>query len=459
MPDIPTTTPVATAETDAGGGSARTAHGAPANWRMGFWSLIVTQFQGAFNDNALKFLVIYLIVERDFPVAVRDKLVLLVGALFALPYILFSLAGGYLADRYSKRSVTIGTKIFEIGVMIFALVSLAVGNLPMEAAAVFLISTQGALFGPSKYGLLPELLPETELSWGNGVIELGTFLAAITATMAAGFLAVSFRGRQTWSGVILLAFTLLGLFTSLGISRVPAADPARRFRTNPFADLGGQIRIIARDRILLWAVVSNTYLWFLAALLQFVIVIYGHDVLRVDETQISYLQAAVGIGIGVGSFAAGYLSGGKIECRLIPLGAIGMTIFGFLVSQRGLGIWPVRLDLGLLGFFGGFYAVPLNALIQHRPAREHKGGVIAAANLLSFVGVFLAAGIYFLFASVAHLQPGQIFLAGAIMTVAATLYPAVALQQDWRRENAAHRFREKEDRISPQRAQRTQSKK
>jgi len=228
---------------------------------------------------------------------------------------------------------------------------------------------------------------------------------------------------------------------------VPAADPARRFQKNPFGDLGGQIRIIARDRILLWAVVSNTYLWFLAALLQFVIVIYGHDVLHVDETQISYLQAAVGIGIGVGSLTAGYLSGGKIERRLIPVGAIGMTVFGFLVSQRGLGIWPVRLDLGMLGFFGGFYAVPLNALIQHRPAREQKGGVIAAANLLSFVGVFVAAGMYFLFASVAHLQPGQIFLAGAIMTVAATLYPAIALQQHWRRENAARRFEEKADRI------------
>jgi predicted MFS family arabinose efflux permease len=225
---------------------------------------------------------------------------------------------------------------------------------------------------------------------------------------------------------------------SSGISRVPAADPERKFRTNPFADLGGQLRIIAGDRVLGWAVAGNTYLWFLAALLQFVIVIYGHDVLRVDETQISYLQAAVGIGIGTGSLAAGYLSGGKIECRLIPLGAIGMTIFAFLVSQRGLTIWPVRCDLALLGFFGGFYAVPLNALIQHRPARKQKGGVIAAANLLSFVGVFLAAGSYFLFASVAHMQPGQIFLAGAIMTVVATLYPAIALQRDWRRDGAAH---------------------
>ncbi len=427
MTDNPTTSPVETSEALPAIVSARPSHGPPANWRLGFWSLIVTQFQGAFNDNALKFLVIYLVVERDFPVASRDRLVLLVGALFALPYILFSLGGGYLADRFSKRSVTIGTKIFEIGVMIFALVSLAVGNLPMETAAVFLISTQGALFGPSKYGLLPELLPEKELSWGNGVIELGTFIAAITATMAAGFLAVAFRGRQAWSGVILLAFTLCGLFLSFGISRVPAADPARKFRTNPFSDFGGQLRIIARDRVLGWAVVGNTYLWFLAALLQFVIVIYGHDVLRVDETQISYLQAAVGIGIGVGSLAAGYLSRGKIEYRLIPVGALGMTIFGFLVSLHGLGIWPVRTDLALLGFFGGFYAVPLNALIQHRPAPEHNGGVIAAANLLSFVGIFLAAGIYFIFATVAHLQPGQIFLAGAIMSLAATFYAVFSL--------------------------------
>jgi len=181
-------------------------------------------------------------------------------------------------------------------------------------------------------------------------------------------------------------------------------------------------------------VVGNTYLWFLAALLQFVIVIYGHDVLRVDETQISYLQAAVGIGIGIGSLSAGYLSRGKIESRLIPVGAVGMTIFGFLVSQNGLGIWSVRSDLAMLGFFGGFYAVPLNALIQHRPPAAQKGGVIAAANLLSFVGVFFAAGMYFFFASIAHLRPGQIFLAGAIMTIAATWYPALALQQDRRRD-------------------------
>jgi acyl-[acyl-carrier-protein]-phospholipid O-acyltransferase / long-chain-fatty-acid--[acyl-carrier-protein] ligase len=404
-------------------------HQPPANWRMGFWSLIVTEFQGSFNDNCLKFLVIYLIIDRGFPENVRDKFVLLVGALFALPFIFFSLTGGYFADRYSKRSVTIGTKVFEIGVMIVALVALAAGNLPMEAVAVFLISTQGALFGPSKYGLLPELLPEKDLSWGNGIIELGTFLSAIVATMAAGFLAEAFRGRQVWSGAILLGLTMFGVLTSLGISRVPAADPTRLFQANLFSDLGGQIRIIVRDRVLSWAVAGNTYLFFLAALLQFVIVIYGHDVLHVDDAQISYIQAAVGIGIGLGSLAAGYLSGGKIEYGLIPLGAIGMTVFGFLVSKQDLGIAEVRVYLGLLGFFGGFYAVPFGALIQHRPKAEEKGGVIATSNFFSFVGIFLAAGVYYLLSSLAHLQPGRIFLVGAVMTLAATFY-AITLLPD-----------------------------
>lgn len=404
-----------------------TTRPASPHWRLGFWSLIFTQFQGAFNDNALKFLVIYLIVERNFPSHVRDLFILLVGALFAIPFILFSLPGGYFADRYSKREVTIGTKRFEIAVGVFATAALALSNLPMEAAAVFLISTQGALFGPSKYGLLPELVPENKLSWANGVIELGTFIASITAVMGAGYLADTFRGRQFWSGIILLGLTLLGLISSHGISQVPAANPARRFRANPLGDLGGHLRTIAQDRVLSWAVVGNTYLWFLAALLQFVIVVYGHDVLRVNETEISYLQAAVGVGIGVGSLVAGYLSRGKIETRLIPIGAVGMTLFGFLVSRHHLGVWPVRADLCLLGFFGGFYAVPLNALIQHRPSLEIRGGVIAAANLLSFVGVFLAAGVYFALSSGAHFDPREIFLTGAVMTLVAAFH-AIFLQ-------------------------------
>ncbi|HYL45544.1 MAG TPA: acyl-[ACP]--phospholipid O-acyltransferase [Candidatus Limnocylindrales bacterium] len=394
----------------------------PANWRRGFWSLIVTQFQNAFNDNALKFLVIYIIVALNFPQETRENLILVVGAMFALPFIFFSMVGGNLADRYSKRKVVIGTKLMEVGVMLFAIASLALHSLPMECAAVFLISTQSALFGPSKYGLLPELVPEKKLSWANGIIELGTFLGSIAAVMAAGFLAERYRGREGTAGLVLLGCTAFGLATSLGISRVPAADPGKKIRWNPIGDLGAQMKTIFADRVLSWAVIGNTYLFFLAALLQFTIVIYGHDVLRVDETHISYLQAAVGIGIGLGSVAAGYLSGGKIEHGLIPLGAIGMTIFGALLYHPHQTMLSAAMHLSLLGFFGGFFAVPINALIQHRPKPEEKGGVIAAANFWSFVGIFVAAGTYNIFSARLHHTAAGIFFDGAVLTLIMTVY-------------------------------------
>src|SRR6202161_1037038 len=421
----------------------------PRDWRRGFWSLILTQFQTGFNDNGLKYLVIYLIIGMDLPQARRDSLVPIVGALFAIPFILFSMTGGYFADRYSKRSVTIGTKLLELGVMAFTITGLYLHNLSMECASVFLISMEAALFGPSKYGLLPELLPENRLSWGNGIIELGTFVASISATMAAGIMAERYRGHEAIAGFLLLGFTCFGLLASFGISRLPAADPRRIFRWNPLGELASQLKTIYADAVLFWSVLGNTYLWFLAALLQFTIVVYGHDVLHIDDTRTSYLQAAVGIGIGLGSLAAGYLSRGKIEMGLIPIGALGMTVFGALLyfsrPAEALAGWlsavafhqgssmaskfgtlivaAVRLripDLSLLGFFGGFFAVPLNAMIQHRPRPEQKGGVIAVANLLSFVGVFLAAGAYYLFSDGFHQTPAGVFLDGAILTLVTT---------------------------------------
>ncbi len=392
------------------------------NWQLGFWSLIATQFQTAFNDNALKFLVIYILVAMAFSPKTQNLLVFVVGAMFALPFIVFSMAGGFLADRFSKRSATIGTKTLEFGVMGFAIAALALQNLPMECASVFLISSEAALFGPSKYGLLPELLPEKRLSWGNGIIELGTFVASIAGTMAAGFLAVRYHGREAIAGSFLLAFTCVGFLTSFGISRVPAADPTKKFRANPLGDLWTQWRMIRKDRVLTWAVLGNTYLFFLAALLQLTIILYGHNVLHVNDTYVSYLQAAVGIGIGVGSFAAGYLSGGKIEYGLIPLGAVGMTVFSAFLYQPNQTMLSSVIHLSLLGFFGGFFAVPLGALIQHRPKPEDKGGVIAAANLLSFVGIFIAAAAYGLFSAVFHQSPSAIFLDGAILTLLATFY-------------------------------------
>src|SRR6202045_2470014 len=358
-------------------------------WRLGFWSLIATQFQGAFNENALKFLVIYLILAVEKDKAQRDQLELLVGVLFAAPFILFSLTGGYLADRFSKRAVTIWTKVFEVGVMLFATAALVGPNLKLALGGNFLLGKQGGLFGPSKYGLLPELLPQERLSWGNGVLELGTFLAIIVGSVSGSFLAEAFDGREVYSGALLLGFTIVGLAWSFGISRVPAADPAKRFHLTSLIDVWSPMKVIRSDRALWLAVLGNTYFFFVAALLQFNIFIYGQDVLHIRSTQGGFLQAAVAIGIGVGSFAAGYLSGGKIEYGLIPLGGIGMAVFGCLLSLPGLSFVQVFGLLVALGFSGGFFIVPISALIQHRPDEDKKGGVIAYANWLSFVGVVI----------------------------------------------------------------------
>ena len=402
---------------------------APVSQR-GFWALIVTQFQGAFSDNALKWLALFLIAEMNMPPEERDKLIGIVGALFALPFIVFSMGGGYLADRLSKRTVTIGVKAFEILVMLIALFGLATNHLYVTIGCVFLMGVHSAFFGPSKYGLLPELLEPKKLSWGNGVIELTTFLAIITGTVAGGWLCKTFSGHQVWSGMVLIALAAIGLLTSLGITKVPAADRAKRFRANFVADLWTQVKVMRQDRVLWLAMLGNTFFFAIAALIQLLIVSYAADVLHLtDPTKSGYLQAAIAIGIGLGSFAAGYLSGGKIEYGLVPLGAMGLTFFAALLGRTGMSFMNVAVDLSLLGFFGGLFIVPIAALLQHRPRREQMGGVLAAANLISFIGIFLASGLYTLFTVYLRLSPPSIFVIIAALTLGSTIW-AVMLVPD-----------------------------
>ncbi len=391
-------------------------------WRRGFWSLIATQFQGALNENGLKNLVIYLILSLDINEARRQGLVLVVGALFVVPFFLFSMLGGYFADRFSKRIVTIGTKYFELVVMLFAAAALAWSNMNLAMAAVFLASTQAAIFGPSKYGLLPELSPGDRLSWANGVLELGTFVAIIAGTVTGATMADVFHGRQGISGLIFATLSLIGLACSYAISRVPAANPSKQFRANFFGELWRETIGIRNDRILSLAVIGNTYFWLLAALLQQTIIFYGHDILHVSDTRGGILQAAVAIGIGVGSMAAGILSHGTIEVGLIPLGSLGMTVFGIALSLPNLSFNTVLGLLVALGFAAGFFAVPVNALIQRRPDEDKKGSVIAAANLWSFVGVGGAFGVYYVLSHFLHATPAAVFLWASLATLVGMIY-------------------------------------
>ncbi|MCX6884276.1 MAG: MFS transporter, partial [Verrucomicrobia bacterium] len=394
----------------------------------GFWSLFITQFQGAFSDNVLKNLVVFLIVGMSMSLTEKHRIGELVGALFALPFILFSMAGGFLADRHSKRTITIGVKIFEVFVMSLALVGLIRQSIPLLLCTVFLMGTHSAFFGPSKYGSLPELLPPGKLSWGNGLLELGTFMAIILGTVVAGILSVHFKDRHGWSGLLLIVLSFLGLATSLGITRIPAANPTKRFQANFLADLFGRLASIKNDRPLRLAVAGNSFFNFIGALMLLNLFFYGSDVLHVDEIQIGKLCAALALGIGAGSVAAGYLSGSKIEYGLVPLGAAGLCVAALSLTPAGLTFGSAVVRLALLGFAGGFFIVPIAALLQHRPDPDKKGEIQAMANLLSFVGVFLASGAHFVLTSL-KLDPCQIFLFIGLITLAGAIYAFILLPE------------------------------
>jgi acyl-[acyl-carrier-protein]-phospholipid O-acyltransferase/long-chain-fatty-acid--[acyl-carrier-protein] ligase len=391
---------------------------APPHGLGGFWALVAVQFQNAFSDNALKWLVSFLILEGALSKAQRDLwFILVVPLLFAVPFLFFSIPGGYFADKYSKRSVTLATKVFELVVMGLATFAFARNRLDLACVALFLACTQGAIFGPTKYALLPELLPESKLSWGNGIIELTTLLSAIFAALAGGFLATHFRGRQVWSGVVFLTLTIIGLLTALRIPRFPAADPGRRFDWNFPREFFAECGRIRRDNVLWVAVLANTFFWFLGSLLLLNIVLYATDVLRVDEAHSSYLLAALSLGIGIGSFFAGYASRGKIEHGMVLPGMFGIIAMATCLSRPGLSFAAVATLLSLLGTAGGFFVVPVNALIQRRPASEEKGRTIAVANLLSFVGVALQPLAQYAMLRLGHPDPSRVFLLSAGMTL------------------------------------------
>ncbi len=419
-------------------------------WRGSFWALIVTQFQGAFSLNVLRYLLTFMVLGTALSQDRSDALVSLITFLFFVPLVLFSMAGGFLADRFSKRQVTVATKLIEVVAMVVAIFALSatqqqhlgqvldvwqhprllLTHFPLPLLVLFIVATEAALFGPSKYGLLPELLPEPRLSWGNGVIELGTFLAIISGAMAAGWLAQIFRGREWQVGIMLAGLSVAGTLCSLAIRKVPSAAPEKKFRSNFVGALWEQIQLIRPDRTLWLSVIGNTYFWMLGTLFLQTVLTYGSQVLHLSSSRIALLDAALALGIGVGSLLAGYLSGNKIEYGLMPLGAFGMTVMAALVGAAPHSFVSAAVVLAGLGIFGGFFAVPVNALIQQRPAADKKGGVIAAANLLSFIAGAVASGLYFLLTHYAHLDPRGVFLAGAGITLAGTIY-VLYLLPDW----------------------------
>jgi acyl-[acyl-carrier-protein]-phospholipid O-acyltransferase/long-chain-fatty-acid--[acyl-carrier-protein] ligase len=392
----------------------------PTPWRRGFWFLMATQCQNAFSDNALKNLVILLVLSRPMSQSERDNAVALASALFALPFITFSMFGGWLADRFSKQRVMAWVKVAEVFIMLFAALALGLHSLPLQLGAVFLMGCHSAFFGPSKYGILPEVLPIEKLSWGNGILELLTFVGIILGTLTGGVLAGRFVERPWMSGVLLACLALAGWAASNLIPKVPAANPHRPLQLNPARDLFVQMRKMAPDSLLWRANLGNTGFFFIAALVQMNLVLFAHDVLHLSESKNALLNAALAIGIGIGSVIAGYASHGKIEYRLVTVGSVVMAL-----STLPMGLETVNAEtfagmLLLLGFGAGLFIVPVCAVLQNRPAPGDKGAVQGAASVLSFVGILASSGVQRILH--AALSSGKIFWLCGAFAIALGIY-------------------------------------
>lgn len=399
------------------------------NWQRGFWSLMGTQFQGAFSDNVLKWLVIYLVIAQKLPKEQLDTLVSDSGMYFAIPFLLLSMLGGWMADRFSKRQVMIGVKTMEIGIMIFATYALASGRMGLQLVSICLMGVHSAFFAASKYGSLPELVPQAKLSWANGVIEMLTFLAAIFGTLAAAWLAESFAGKPAWSGGILLGLAMIGWLMSLGITRVPAASPDKPLRINFLGDLWREFKWMRTDRDLWRANLGNTGFFFIAVLIQMNLVLYAEQVLHIKPMENSALQVALAVGMAAGSMLAGKLSGDHVEYGLIPLGAFLMAAMGFALGLADVSKTAFTVCLTLLGIGGGMFIVPLAAVLQHRPPADRKGSVQGAASWLSWVGISAAAVLQKELNMRLGWTPGDIFWFCGVCAVIGGVYVTMSRPQ------------------------------
>ena len=320
-----------------------------------YWSLFLVQLQGAFSDNLFKFLVVFTSINViGINEEQRDFRLFLIAAVFSLPFILFSMTSGCLADRFSKAKVITWTKRAEIMIMTIGLLSLMTLNYYMMLGVIFLMSVQSAVFGPAKYSSLPEILPNHKLSWGNGIFSLGTFFGIIAGGTAAGFLSNSLGQDRVWMcGFILIVLAIGGEFISRLMERKPPANPSKNIEWNFVKELRKNLKSVSKNRVLSLAIVGSVYFWLIGALYEPTLVVFGKDALNLDDFKISIMRACMAIGIALGSVAAGYLSGNKIEYGLIPLGSLGIAGtsvglgllgFGFIGSSILLTLWDFLPD-------------------------------------------------------------------------------------------------------------------
>ncbi|MEP4078244.1 MFS transporter [Haloferula sp.] len=386
-------------------------------FNKGFLSLTFAQFFGAVNDNILKGVLSFAVASGGLWAGQLGKGGQgYVGLCLTIPFILFSGFAGQFADRTSKRHITVIVKIAEIFITLVAFAGFFLGNLWITLLAMLLLAVQSSFFGPAKYGMIPELVDSKQLSQANGSINMFTNLAVIAGTLAAGPIYTLYSPEPgsdssalLWvPGAALVMTAILGLLVALPIPKLSAMDPDLKINWNPFSVYWSALKEMANSHLLLVATAWASF--YMIGMLAILILPDYRDLLQVSPTKASVLLGILGISIGVGSVSAGLISGKHIEPRLIPLGAVGMTLFFTLLGLTPLKFGLVAALLAGAGIFAGFYIVPLQALLQHLSPDDERGRFLGTANALSFVASSIGSLVFLLARSRFQMDSNHVFL-------------------------------------------------
>ncbi len=374
-----------------------------------FW----TQFSGAANDNLFKFaftvMVTYQLSVDWLPPAMAG---LTIGALFILPFLLFSATAGQLTDKYDKTLMIRFVKNLEIAIMLIAAYGFIRDNVPVLLLCTFLMGVHSTLFGPVKFALLPQVLNERELTGGNGMVEMGTFVAILLGNVVGGLLvAIPSIGHETVA-VACLVMSVVGRVGAGYIPKAPATDPGLKINWNPFSETVRNLKLAHGNLVVFRSLLGISWMWFFGAVFLSQFPSLAKEVLHGNEQVASLLLVVFSIGIGTGSLLCEMLSKRHVEIGLVPMGAIGMSVFAVdlyfatrsLPPSEIMGLsaflsqaahWRVMADLALLSLFAGLYSVPMYALIQLRSQPTHRARIIAANNILNalfMIGSSVIAG-------------------------------------------------------------------
>ena len=424
-------------------------------WTAGFFGVLATQFLGTFNDNLLRWLSVCVgerignlsgAMNSTEQESWKTLMLVLGGVAFTMPYLFLMPLAGSLADRYSKRSVMITMKIAEVIIMTFAVWVMAHGNVTLMFISVGLMGAQSALFGPSRFGAMPEILPSEHLSEGNGYTGLATVVACALGA-AAGFRMFGVIDHGiTATGVSWIAFlpaaasligiAIAGTLTSLLIPPLAAGGPDKTLKLNPLTETIPALKILWKDVRLVRTTFGIAFFWFLASLAQANAEPLGTDVLGISIENVGLLLAVLVAGLGIGSVLAGHLSEGKVELGLVPFGAFGILISSLLVYITGSLVDPQRAatephqlsfylcggSLFWLGVAAGMFNIPLETYMQYRSEPTQRGIILAACNFVTFLFILLSLAVFFFMRSFLHLSPTAIFAVTALGTIPVLIY-------------------------------------